>query len=127
MRRTRQDDQGHSRARNNDRVDRAHRSRPGIGGGPADRHGFRPNSRSWRSARSDGRSARARSLYGHTGVMTLLRTQNLSAFYGDFQALVGIDIAVEEGDTIAIIGANGAGKTTLLRTIAGVLATAPEA
>jgi branched-chain amino acid transport system ATP-binding protein len=58
--------------------------------------------------------------------MTLLRTQNLSAFYGDFQALFAIDVTVEQGETVAIIGANGAGKTTLLRAIAGALATAPE-
>ncbi|MGC1777695.1 MAG: ABC transporter ATP-binding protein [Xanthobacteraceae bacterium] len=57
--------------------------------------------------------------------MTLLRTQNLSAFYGDFQALFGVDVTVEQGETVAIIGANGAGKTTLLRTIAGALPTAP--
>lgn len=58
--------------------------------------------------------------------MTLLQTQNLSAFYGDFQALFDINVTVEEGETVAIIGANGAGKTTLLRTLAGSLATAPE-
>ena len=58
--------------------------------------------------------------------MTLLQTQDLSAFYGDFQALFGINVSVEEGETVAIIGANGAGKTTLLRTVAGALATAPE-
>jgi len=58
--------------------------------------------------------------------MTLLRTQNLSAFYGDFQALFGIDVTVEQGETVAIIGANGAGKTTLLRAVAGALATAPD-
>jgi branched-chain amino acid transport system ATP-binding protein len=58
--------------------------------------------------------------------MTLLRTQNLSAFYGDFQALFGINISVEQGETVAIIGANGAGKTTFLRSVAGALATAPE-
>ncbi|MGA8080000.1 MAG: ABC transporter ATP-binding protein, partial [Xanthobacteraceae bacterium] len=40
--------------------------------------------------------------------MTLLRTQNLSAFYGDFQALFGVDVTVEQGETVAIIGANGA-------------------
>jgi len=58
--------------------------------------------------------------------MTLLRTQKLSAFYGDFQALFDIDVTVEQGETVAIIGANGAGKTTFLRAVAGAIATAPE-
>jgi branched-chain amino acid transport system ATP-binding protein len=58
--------------------------------------------------------------------MTLLQTHNLSAFYGDFQALFDIDVSVEQGETVAIIGANGAGKTTFLRAVAGALATAPE-
>lgn len=53
--------------------------------------------------------------------MALLATQNLTAHYGDFQALFGVDITLREGETIAIIGANGAGKTTLMRSIAGVL------
>jgi len=58
--------------------------------------------------------------------MTLLQTQNLSAFYGDFQALFDINVAVEEGETVAVIGANGAGKTTFLRAVAGALETAPD-
>ena len=53
--------------------------------------------------------------------MSLLQTRGLRAFYGDFQALFDIDVSVEEGETIAVIGANGAGKTTFLRAIAGAL------
>ncbi|MHA7778031.1 ABC transporter ATP-binding protein [Roseibium sp. M-1] len=53
--------------------------------------------------------------------MALLETRDLTAFYGDFQALFGVNIRLEEGETVAIIGANGAGKTTLMRSISGVL------
>ena len=58
--------------------------------------------------------------------MTLLETSGLTAFYGDFQALFGVDIRLEAGETLAIIGANGAGKTTLMRSITGILANAPD-
>jgi branched-chain amino acid transport system ATP-binding protein len=58
--------------------------------------------------------------------MTLLQTQNLSAFYGDFQALFDINVTVEQGETVAVIGANGAGKTTFLRALAGSLITPPQ-
>jgi branched-chain amino acid transport system ATP-binding protein len=58
--------------------------------------------------------------------MTLLQTQNLSAFYGDFQALFDINVGVDQGETVAIIGANGAGKTTFLRAVAGALLTPPD-
>ena len=51
--------------------------------------------------------------------MALLETRGLTARYGDFQALFGVDIRLEPGETVAIIGANGAGKTTLMRSIAG--------
>ncbi|MGA7480766.1 MAG: ABC transporter ATP-binding protein [Bradyrhizobium sp.] len=53
--------------------------------------------------------------------MPLLETRKLTAFYGDFQALYGIDTTLEKGETIAIIGANGAGKSTFLTTIAGLI------
>jgi branched-chain amino acid transport system ATP-binding protein len=59
--------------------------------------------------------------------MSLLQTQKLSAFYGDFQALFDVDVSVEQGETVAVIGANGAGKTTFLRAVAGALPTAPGA
>lgn len=52
--------------------------------------------------------------------MTLLATRGLTAFYGDFQALFGIDFELEEGEIAAVIGANGAGKSTFLRSIAGL-------
>ncbi|MEL7099123.1 MAG: ABC transporter ATP-binding protein [Pseudomonadota bacterium] len=57
--------------------------------------------------------------------MSLLSTHGLTAFYGDFQALYGVDFTLETGECIAIIGANGAGKTTLMRSISGVLRNAP--
>jgi branched-chain amino acid transport system ATP-binding protein len=52
---------------------------------------------------------------------SLLEIQNLAAGYGDFQALFDINLAIGEGETLAVIGANGAGKTTLLRTISGLV------
>ena len=59
--------------------------------------------------------------------MPLLSTHDLTAHYGDFQALFGIDLHLDAGETVAIIGANGAGKTTLMRSLSGVLRNAPEA
>jgi len=59
--------------------------------------------------------------------MALLSTHDLTAHYGDFQALFGVDIALGDAETVAIIGANGAGKTTLMRSISGVLRNARDA
>ena len=51
----------------------------------------------------------------------MLETRDLTAFYSDFQALFGITFTLNEGETVAIIGANGAGKSTFLKAIAGML------
>lgn len=50
----------------------------------------------------------------------LLQVTGLTAHYGDFQALFGVDLHLDRGETVAIIGANGAGKTTLMRAVTGV-------
>ena len=57
----------------------------------------------------------------------LLKIQKLDAYYGDFQALFGVDLDIEPGEAVAIVGANGAGKSTLLKTIAGQISSRPDA
>ena len=52
--------------------------------------------------------------------MSLLEVERVASFYGDFQALFDVSVRVDEGETVAVIGANGAGKSTLLRTVAGL-------
>lgn len=55
----------------------------------------------------------------------ILETRGLTASYGQFKALFGVDITVNAGECVAIIGANGAGKSTLMRSITGVLKNDP--
>lgn len=49
----------------------------------------------------------------------MLQISALHTFYGRIEALRGVDIAVEQGEIVTLIGANGAGKTTLLMTVCG--------
>ena len=53
---------------------------------------------------------------------TILALDEISAFYGELQAMFDIDLELRRGDILALIGANGAGKSTLLRTITGLTA-----
>lgn len=53
--------------------------------------------------------------------MSLLEISNLQVAYGGIQAVKGISLRIDLGETVALIGANGAGKTTTLKTIAGLL------
>jgi branched-chain amino acid transport system ATP-binding protein len=52
---------------------------------------------------------------------SLLGVSNLEVAYGNIPALRGIDLDVNKGEIVTLIGANGAGKTTTLRTISGLL------
>ena len=56
---------------------------------------------------------------------TLIETRGLEAFYGDAQALFGIDFRLAEGELLAIIGANGAGKSTFMRSLTGLVKVEP--
>lgn len=53
--------------------------------------------------------------------MALLKIDNLHTYYGHVHALKGLNLTVEEGEVVTLIGANGAGKTTTLRTISGLI------
>ena len=53
--------------------------------------------------------------------MALLEVRNLQVNYGPIQAVKGIDLDVEKGTLVALLGANGAGKTTTLQAITGMV------
>jgi branched-chain amino acid transport system ATP-binding protein len=59
--------------------------------------------------------------------MRLLEVAGLEVRYGGIRAVKGIDLAVEEGELVCLIGANGAGKSSTLRAISGLLPTSPGA
>ena len=51
----------------------------------------------------------------------VLKLTDVNTFYGAIHALRGIDLEVNQGEIVTLIGANGAGKTTTLKTISGLL------
>jgi branched-chain amino acid transport system ATP-binding protein len=51
----------------------------------------------------------------------LLKIDELQTFYGDAQALFGVDLSVAEGEFVTMIGRNGMGKTTTVRSIMGIM------
>jgi branched-chain amino acid transport system ATP-binding protein len=57
--------------------------------------------------------------------MSLLAIRNLDVRYGGIRAVKGIDLHVDEGELVCMIGANGAGKSSTLRAVSGLLQSAP--
>ena len=57
--------------------------------------------------------------------MSLLQVTGLAVHYGGIRAVKGIDLVVNEGELVCLIGANGAGKSSTLRAISGMLPTEP--
>lgn len=55
------------------------------------------------------------------GGLTVLKLKGVTVRYGLREALTGIDLDIEQGELVTLIGSNGAGKSTCLRTISGVL------
>ncbi len=55
--------------------------------------------------------------------MALLEMLGVDVHYGAVQALRGVDLTIDAGERVALLGANGAGKTTTLRTISGLIAS----
>jgi len=51
----------------------------------------------------------------------LLKVENISTGYGEFNVLHGVSLTIERGEIVGVIGGNGAGKTTLARCISGML------
>jgi branched-chain amino acid transport system ATP-binding protein len=53
----------------------------------------------------------------------LLRIENLNAWYGESHILHGVDLTVNEGEVVTLLGRNGAGRTTTMRAIVGLTGT----
>ena len=82
--------------------------------------GHRDERRGWGRERGRGRGRRWNG--AGVGLMSaLLEVKALSAGYGRVPVLHGVDLAVEEGEIVGVLGHNGMGKTTLLKTIMGIV------
>lgn len=55
----------------------------------------------------------------------MLKISSLNAYYGNIHALKGVELEIDEGEIVALIGSNGAGKSTTLSSIAGLIKSAP--
>src|SRR5580658_8289374 len=83
---------------------------------------------SWRgvcSARASPKPSRptsacARSIWARTRMAELLRVEDLSAGYGEARVISNLDLRLEDGESLALLGRNGVGKTTLINSLIGV-------
>ncbi|MDR6356996.1 ABC-type branched-subunit amino acid transport system ATPase component [Pseudomonas psychrotolerans] len=90
--------------------------RPHRGTGPWPGHRPRPAGRYPQRSQGHRRLPRRRRRGG--GMTTpILEFRNVDVFYGPIQALKGVSLTINEGETVSLIGANGAGKSTLLMSI----------
>jgi ABC-type branched-subunit amino acid transport system ATPase component/branched-subunit amino acid ABC-type transport system permease component len=74
-----------------------------------------------RAAPAAAAEATALGAGGPPGATPFLAVEGVDAGYDGIQILFGVDLEVEEGDIVALLGTNGAGKSTLLRAVSGLL------